>query len=262
MSPQSPDSTPRRWSVAAIGITLLIVALAVITGFAWLPVTERDSPFRSVWDAICGSAGLVGRSPFTEVSDPRYQTSAVVVFPQMLPAASAESIGRGGTLALRCTMCHGPRGLSDADTPNLAGQYAPAIYKQLRDFKRGARKNAVMNPMVDNLSDQDLRDLAAYYAYLPRPHPYRLRNPPTPAIVRHGAPMRNIPPCGACHGAIGYKVGAEALEGESPAYLRAQLEAFAAGERHNDLNEQMRNVARGMTPAEIAQAAAYYANQP
>jgi cytochrome c553 len=45
-------------------------------------------------------------------------------------------------------------------------------------------------------------------------------------------------------------------------YLRAQLEAFASGERHNDISEQMRNVARGMTPAEIERAAAYYAGQP
>jgi cytochrome c553 len=45
-------------------------------------------------------------------------------------------------------------------------------------------------------------------------------------------------------------------------YLRAQLEAFASGERHNDISEQMRNVARGMTIPEIERAAAYYAGQP
>jgi hypothetical protein len=60
-----------------------------------------------------------------------------------------------------------------------------------------------------------------------------------PQIVVHGAPMRNIPPCAACHGAIGYKVGTEWLKGESPMYLRAQL-------------------ARRITPAAIARAAAYY----
>ena len=74
--------------------------------------------------------------------------------------------------------------------------------------------------------------------------------------------MRNIPPCAACHGAIGYKVGTEWLEGESAVYLRTQLEAFASGERHNDISEQMRNVARGMTRAEIEQAADYYAGRP
>ena len=51
------------------------------------------------------------------------------------------SIGRGATLAQRCTMCHGPQGVSDANSPNLAGQYAAVIYKELDDFKtRRARQ--------------------------------------------------------------------------------------------------------------------------
>jgi cytochrome c553 len=262
MSPESPRPGSDRWVAAAIAITVLIASLSIIVGFAWLPIAERDSPFRSVWDAICSSAGLVRTRPITEVVNPGYKTSTVVVSLQMLPTATAESIGRGGTLAARCTMCHGARGVSDANTPNLSGQYAPAIYKQLRDFKSGARTNAIMTPMIENLSDQDMRDLAAYYAYLPRLHPYHSSNEPAPQIVIHGAPMRNIPPCAACHGAIGYKVGTEWLEGESPVYLRVQLEAFASGERHNDISEQMRNVARGMTRAEIERAAAYYAGQP
>lgn len=262
MSPEAPKSARKSWTTTVVAITLLIAAVSIVTGFAWLPVAERDSPFRSVWDAICSAAGLVRSSPITEVVNPSYKTSTVVVSPQMLSAATAESIGRGGTLALRCTMCHGPRGVSGAKTPNLAGQYAPAIYKQLRDFKSGARTSPIMTPLVESLNDRDMRDLADFYAYLPRLDPDRAGNEATPRIVMHGAPMRNIPPCAACHGAIGYKVGTEWLGGESPAYLRAQLQAFASGERHNDISEQMRNVARGMTPAEIEQAAAYYAVQP
>jgi len=262
MSDESRKSTSMRWFATSIVITLLIAALSVVTGFVWLPVAERDSPFRSVWDAFCSSVGLVRKSPVSVVSNPNYKTSTVVVSAGMLPAATAESIGRGGTLALRCTMCHGPRGVSDAMTPNLAGQYAPAIYKQLRDFKSGARTNPIMNPRVDNLSDEDMRDIADFYAYLPRQRPYHSGTQPTPPIVMHGAPMRNIPPCAVCHGTIGYKVGTEWLEGESPVYLRAQLMAFASGERHNDISEQMRNVARGMSPTEMEQAAAYYAGKP
>ena len=64
-------------------------------------------------------------------------------------------------------MCHGARGLSQANTPNLAGEYPVTIYKQLVDFKTGARASAVMAPLVANLSDADISDLAAYYAYLP-----------------------------------------------------------------------------------------------
>jgi len=146
--------------------------------------------------------------------------------------------------------------------PRIARQREDYLLKSLRDFKSGARTNAIMNPLVESMSDQDMRDLAAYYAYFPRLRASHSANEPAPQIVIHGAPMRNIPPCAACHGTIGYKVGTEWLAGESPVYLRAQLEAFASGERHNDISEQMRNVARGMTIAEIERAAAYYAGQP
>ena len=148
-------------------------------------------------------------------------------------------------------------------SPNLAGQYAAGVYKQLRDYKSGARTNAVMGPRVAGLSDRDMRDLAAYYAFLPRLvgfHPASEGAPPS--IVVNGAPMRNIAPCATCHGGIDAKAGSAWLEGQSPVYLRAQLAAFASGARRNDINQQMRNVARGMTAAEIDAAAAHYASQP
>jgi cytochrome c553 len=73
--------------------------------------------------------------------------------------------------------------------------------------------------------------------------------------------MRNIPPCATCHGEVDHKLGTPWLEGESAVYLGNQLQAFASGTRHNDISEQMRNVARGMTSAEIERAASYYASQ-
>ncbi len=264
MSSQDARSGTKRWVTTAIGLTVLIALVSVVTGFLWLPTAQSDSPFRSAWDAICSSAGLIGNRPVTDVvGNTSYKTSAVAMSSDMLPPATAESIGRGATLALQCTMCHGARGLSNAYFPNLAGQYAPAIYKQLHDFQSGARTNAVMTPRVANLSEQDMRDIAAYYAYLPRlPAYHPATEGPAPQIVLHGAPMRNIPPCATCHGEVDYKVGAAWLEGESAVYLRTQLEAFASGDRHNDISQQMRNIARGMTTAEIQQAAAYFASQP
>jgi cytochrome c553 len=67
---------------------------------------------------------------------------------------------------------------------------------------------------------------------------------------------------GACHGGLAAKLGSPWLEGESSVYLRTQLDAFAAGTRHNDISEQMRNVARNMTRTEIEAASRYYASQP
>ncbi|HEY0422536.1 MAG TPA: c-type cytochrome [Rhodopila sp.] len=181
----------------------------------------------------------------------------------MLKEANSESIGRGATFAQRCTMCHGARGLSDANSPNLAGQYPAVIYKQLLDFKSGARTSVVMAPLVTDLNEQDMRELAAYYAYLPRlPAFHPPVAGPAPLIVLDGAPMRNIPPCGSCHGGLANKTGSAWLEGQPEACLRTQLLAFASGTRHNDISQQMRNVARNMTPTEIDEAARYYASQP
>jgi cytochrome c553 len=252
-----------RWTATSVGATACIVVVAIIAGFAWLPYEQPGQQFRGLWDAICSAAGLIHAVPVNQpVVQAGYPTTQVEIIPGMLRDASAESIGRGATLALRCTMCHGARGMSQADTPNLAGQYPSAIYKELVDFKSGARISAIMMPLVADLSDRDMRDLAAYYAYLPRVYDNRAADEQAPRIVADGAPMRNIAPCGACHGELGSKIGAPWLEGQPVTYLHAQLEAFVNGTRRNDIDEQMRNVARGMTPAEIAAATRYYAGSP
>jgi len=251
------------WTTTSVGITAAIIVVAAIIGFVWLPHEQPGQQFRSMWDAICSAAGFIQRPASSEaVVKADYATTQVEVVPQMLHGADAESIGRGATLALRCTMCHGARGMSLANTPNLAGQDPIAIYKQLADFQTGARKSAIMAPLVAALSDQDLRDLAAYYGYLPRPADYPATAGGPPEIVATGAPMRNIPPCGACHGTLDSKAGAGWLGGQPVVYLHAQLEAFADGRRHNDIGQQMRNIARGLTPAEIDAAAQYYATHP
>jgi cytochrome c553 len=74
--------------------------------------------------------------------------------------------------------------------------------------------------------------------------------------------MRGIAPCGACHGTLDAKAGAGWLGGQPAVYLRAMLDAFASGARHNDIGEQMRNVARGLTQQEIGAAVQYYAGHP
>ena len=81
---------------------------------------------------------------------------------------------------------------------------------------------------------------------------------PVPKIVSDGAPLRNIPPCGACHGTLETRAASPWLGGQPTAYVKAQLTAFASGARRNDLDAQMRNVARNMTPGEIDEAAKYY----
>jgi cytochrome c553 len=251
------------WFTASVGITAAIAIVAAVVGFVWLPLQHPGERFKNMWDAICSAAGLVrNASSSGQIVRADYLTTSVEIDPQMLQGASAESIGRGATLALRCTMCHGARGLSQADTPNLAGQYPVTIYKELVDFKTGARASAVMAPLVADLSDADMRDLAAYYAYLPRVTSSGTTAGEPPLIVASGAPLRGIAPCGACHGEVDSKASAAWLEGQPAIYLRTQLEAFSTGARHNDIDEQMRNIARQMTPQEIVAASRYYAERP
>jgi cytochrome c553 len=257
-------SLRNRWFTVTVGGTLALALFSAAVGFIWLPSAQKDQPFQGVWNAICSAAGVPQHwlriTAATPV--PLTQTSLVAMTPQLLGVPSSASIGRGATLAMRCTMCHGAMGVSDANSPNLAGQFASVIYKQLLDFQSGARRNAVMSPMAANLTDQEMRDLAAYYGYLPKPAASRtdaIASMSAPDIVAHGSPMRNIASCASCHGGIDHKAGTPWLEGMPYAYSKEQLQAFANGTRHNDINEQMRNVARNMTPDEIDAAARYYA---
>jgi cytochrome c553 len=263
MSQETPLSPRDPWVVRSVGAAAAIFVIAVVLGFMVFPLVQRNARAASLWDAICSAAGVSrGPSGGTPV-EPGYKVSSAVMTSDMLRGADAESIGRGATLAHQCAICHGPTGVSRADSPNLAGQYAGVIYKELKDFQTGARVNAIMSPFAAPLSDQDMIDIASYYAYLPRlPAYHPAAAIPLPRIVINGAPLRNIAPCGACHGALDNKAGSPWLEGQSAVYIKSQLEAFASNERRNDISEQMRNIARRMTPEEIEEAAQYYASQP
>ena len=264
MSQERLFSARNPWFTAGVGITVVVAIFSAFVGFVWLPSVQPDASFQGIWNIICGAAGVPRTWLKSEpLAHSAIVTSSVVVTPQMLGGVDADAIGRGATLALKCTMCHGARGLSEAESPNLAGQPAAMVHKELQYYKRGARMNAVMAPMALGLSDHDMSDLAAYYAYLPRPAPFRsVSEPVAPAVVANGAPMRNIPPCAACHGGMEIKTGSPRLKGESAVYLEAQLKAFTSGIRHDDISQQMRNIARQMTPAEIDSAARYYSGQP
>jgi cytochrome c553 len=251
------------WFAAGVGITGAVVVLSFIVGFVLLPYTGANSQLSSLWDAICSAAGVPRATIVAETPKSTIATSNVLLNSQMFGSPDTRSVGRGATLAMQCAICHGSNRQGQVDTPNLEGQPAAAVYKELRDFKAAARTNAVMSPFALKLSEQDMLDLAAYYSYLPR-QPGSHPDPAvtTPGIVARGAPMRNIPACASCHGTSDPKLGAPWLDGQSAVYLKAQLEAFTKGARRNDISEQMRNIARQMTAAEIDQAARYYASRP
>jgi cytochrome c553 len=263
MSEPGLFSFRNRWFATSVGVTVVLAVVSALAGLVWLPLAQPDLKLSGIWDAICSAAGVPRAGPQATSPQPDFKTSNVVMTSDMLRRADAVSIGRGATLAQRCAICHGPQGVSDANSPNLAGQFAAVTYKELNDFKSGARVNAVMGPFAANMSNQDMLDLAAYYAFLPRvPTSHSDPGAAAPPIVTIGAPMRNIAPCGACHGDLDTKAGSPWLGGQSAVYIKAQLHAFASGTRHNDISQQMRNVARQMTPEEIDAVARYYEAQP
>lgn len=263
MSAERLFSWRNSWFAAGVGVTVATVVLSLIVGFVILPYATTSSQFSSLWDAICSAAGVPRVTVNSEPSKTGAITSNVVMNSQMFGALDTRSVGRGATLAMQCAICHGSNRQGQVDTPNLEGQPAAAVYKELRDFKTGARTNAVMGPFAVKLSEQDMLDLASYYSYLPRqPGSHPDDALAVSQIVARGAPMRNIPACASCHGTSDAKLGTPWLDGQSAVYLKAQLQAFATGTRQNDISEQMRNIARQMTAAEIDEAARYYAGRP
>jgi cytochrome c553 len=251
------------WFAAGVGITGAVVALSFIAGFVLLPYAETNPQLTGLWDAICSAAGVPRATVNSDAAKPDFTTSNVVMNSQMVGPPDTRSVGRGATLAMQCAICHGSNRQGQVDTPNLEGQPAAAVYKELRDFKAGARTNAVMSPFAVKLSEQNMLDIAAYYSYLPRqPGSHPDPTVAAPSIVARGAPMRNVPACASCHGTTDAKLGTPWLDGQSAVYIKAQLQAFATGVRRNDISEQMRNIARQMTAAEIDEAARYYAGRP
>ena len=261
----SRDSAATRWVITSV---CALAVAAILIGFLWLPSAQADFSAQGLWASICRAAGVPGRWGDNRDLAVVGERSTGVVLSQVISEGagargSEEAVGRGATLALSCTACHGAKGLSEVDAPNLAGQYAEVVVKQLRDYQRGDRASAVMQALAANLSEADMRALAAYYAELPKPRAVQADEPgrDAPALVRVGDPMRNIAPCASCHGGVGGKPGAPWLEGMPKAYLSVQLERFASGQRRNDSHGQMRTMARALSAAEIDNLAGFYARR-
>ena len=260
MRDQTDFSVGRRWIYWSSFAMAVVIAASAWVGLIWIPSGQSIGPQLGFWDAICRAAGRLEttRPPLLQTVP---QSSDVVVTPFMMKPANLLSIGHGGTLAMQCSMCHGIQGAGLANVPNLAGQPESMIYKQLRDFKAGHRHNAIMQAVASQLDDQAMRDLAAFYGSLARDREVATAVVSMPTIVSNGAPMRGIAACSACHAVPLRKAAIPLLGGQPISYLESQLTAFSRGDRANDINRAMRNVASHLSPTEIASAAKFYAGQ-
>jgi cytochrome c553 len=176
------------------------------------------------------------------------------------------SVEAGAAKAAVCVACHGPGGNStNPEWPKLAGQHASFINAQLKVLKSGERKSPVMNAQAANLSDQDMKDLAAYFAtQKPQPgvgSPDAVKT--AQKIYRAGDPARGLPGCIACHGPQGHGNAGAAyprIGGQHAKYTAAVLRVYRgmAGTTmpHPNL-VTMSSVAAKLSDAEIDALASY-----
>lgn len=180
------------------------------------------------------------------------------------PTMAAGDAAAGKAKSATCAGCHGMDGNSvNPEWPNLAGQHARYIAKQLADFKAGKdRNNATMSGMVAALNEQDMANLAAYFSSLPRKQGAADKSlvEAGQKLYRGGNPATGVAACIGCHGPTGAGNPAAnfpALSGQHSKYVENQLKAFRSGERKNDAGKMMRNIAGKMTDEEIKAVAAY-----
>jgi cytochrome c553 len=169
-----------------------------------------------------------------------------------------------------CVACHGADGNSQIPAnPILAGQVEEYIYKQLKNFKAvdgkpAARNNPIMAGMTAALSDEDMKNLAAWFSSQ-KAKPAAAKDETKVALGqklwRQGDFKKGIPACAGCHGPAGAGLPAQypKLAGQYPDYTEAQLKAFRLEERANDPEKMMRMVAAKLSDVEIKAIAEFVA---
>jgi cytochrome c553 len=163
-----------------------------------------------------------------------------------------------------CVACHGQSGNDSLlpNVPKLGGQGEKYLLKQLQEIKSGVRAAPLMAGMLNTLNDQDLADVAAYFAEVEAPLGAvdADKRALGEKLFRAGDASLGVAACSACHAPNGKgnsAAGYPALSGQDMAYTEMQLKAFRAGERVNDDAEVMRAIAARLNDAEIAALASY-----
>lgn len=189
---------------------------------------------------------------------------AVALLGTLIVHAAGNPDNTMGEKAALCVACHGQQGISlNPEWPNIAGQHASYLRKQLQDFKQGKTRSApTMAAMVSTMSEEDMGMLAAFYANQPvaegsTPEKYLKRGE---QLYRGGDFKKKITACIACHGPKGTgnaQAGFPALSGQHAPYTIQQLQLFKTHKRSNDLNAIMQDISARMSKKDMA-AVAYY----
>jgi cytochrome c553 len=173
------------------------------------------------------------------------------------PVAQAADVAAGKAKAEICAGCHGENGISKTENiPSLAGQQDQFIQWQLVFFRAGTRKNEQMQPVVEPLSNEDVRNLGAYFASLTPPQGAKPDdNPDLSAKGKQAAMGRR---CASCHTDTfaGSKAVAR-LSGQREEYLVKALHDYKSGVRSGGGGAAMADVAYPLSDEEITALAHY-----
>jgi cytochrome c553 len=246
-------------------------AAAALLSVAWaaapmLPAVSRAGTPGQAPGASTTASTAPAAGPATQTGSPAAAAPPVTPDPYVDGSAQAAA-----TKAAVCFSCHGPDGNSQSPTfPRLAGQNAVYIAEQLHLFRAGIRKNPVMQPMSAGLSDQDIDNLAVFFA---AQTPTGLEADPSywkagRALYLHGDDAHGVPGCVACHGPTGRgnpAAGYPALMAQQSVYVVSQLQQYANGTRYSGPDAAtatpnstiMFDIAKRLTPEEMRDVASY-----
>ena len=189
--------------------------------------------------------------------------SAAVGAAEAAQSAAKPDLAKGQASATICASCHTNDGSRGSPTyPIIQGQHPEYLVKQLTEFKSGKRANAIMTGMAATLSEDDMKNVAAFYAGKTA-KPGFAKNKATvelgEKIYRGGIAERNVPACAGCHSPSGAGMPAQypRLAGQHADYTESQLVAFRGGVRTNSV--PMTGVAAKMNDREIKAVADYIA---
>lgn len=267
-APPEPAAVDRPWRVRASAVVAAALITGAVIGFVVIPAAQKGNANLTMGHAMERAAGLRPGSP--AVAQPLSTATSIPVStvswdPEILSILASGNSRRGAQVAAQaCAACHGDKGLSQGNVPSLAGQSPYAIYKQLHDFRSGARSNPQMSPVSRTLALADLANVAAYYSAASKEYAAigqraLLGEPEIERLAREGDSRRRIPACLACHvNGSGGPIETPVITGQTHDYILVQLDAFATGQRKNDVYGRMRDISRKLTPQERAALADYF----
>ena len=191
---------------------------------------------------------------------------ALLMCSQVLANALVDgSYDDGKTKAVRCFACHGPDGNSvNPQWPSIAGQHAPYIVRQLEAFQNGERTNILMSSQAMTLTDQDIKDVAVFFAA----QSTAAKSVADPELVEKGQALyrggdkeSGAAACLTCHGPTGRGNPAARypmLRGQHATYIAATLREYATGARKSDgAAKMMRDIAKRLSEDDIVAVASY-----